>query len=159
MEGGRWKLDTRYRKEDIYAATFTYEGFWPSVGVGEFRVPGLWEIHSRNVDEGKKTAQEGRKVGVLMFDSNALHTMLADRINRAQYAPAWFLFRGASTDAQYCREMTSQYRHEGRWVNPTKRDDHYWDAEALVILAADKGGFKPVNLPDEPEEKQEGGEG
>jgi hypothetical protein len=81
-----------------------------------------------------------------MFDSNALHTMLSDRIHKAQYAPAWFLYRGATNDKQYVREMTAQYRHEGRWVNPTKRDDHYWDAEALVILAADKAGFKPVNL-------------
>jgi hypothetical protein len=148
-------IDTRYRADDIYAATFTYAGFWPAKGVGEFRVPGLWEVQTRNIDEGKKTAQEGRNVVILMFDSNALHTMLADRINRTQYAPAWFLFKGASTDAQYAREMTAQYRHEGRWVNPTKRDDHYWDAEALVILAADKAGFKPVNLADENEKTEQ----
>jgi hypothetical protein len=151
-------IDARYRADDIYAATFTYAGIWPAKGVGEFRVPGLWEIQTRNVDEGKKKEADGRLVAVLMFDSNALHTMLADRINRAQYAPAWFLFRGASTDAQYVREMTSQYRHEGRWVNPTKRDDHFFDAEALCILAADKAGFKPVNLADDETEKQDGKE-
>jgi hypothetical protein len=49
--------------------------------------------------------------------------------------------------------MTAQYRHEGRWVNPTKRDDHYWDAEALAILAADKAGYKPTMLAADDDEK------
>ncbi len=147
-------IDSRYRADDVYAAATTYPGIWPAKGVGEFRVPGLWEAQMRNIDEGRKDAKQGRTIGVLIFDSNALHTILADRIHRAQYAPAWFLYRGASGDAQYVREMTAQYRHEGRWVNPTKRDDHYWDAEALAILAADKAGFKPMMIaPDEDAEQ------
>ena len=85
-------------------------------------------------------------MGVLIFDSNALHTMLSDRIHCAKYAPAWFLYKCATQDSQYVREMTAQYLHERKWVNPTKCDDHFWDAEALCILAADKAGFKPVNL-------------
>jgi phage terminase large subunit GpA-like protein len=146
-------IDSRYRTDDVYAAATTYSGIWPCKGVGEFRVPGLWEAQTRNLDEGRRDAKSGRTIGVLMFDSNALHTILADRIHRAQYAPAWFLYRGASGDAQYVREMTAQYRHEGRWVNPTKRDDHYWDAEALAILAADKAGYKPTMLADETTEE------
>jgi hypothetical protein len=146
-------IDSRYRTDDVYSAAMTYPGIWPAKGVGEFRVPGLWEAQMRNLDEGRRDAKQGRTVGVLMFDSNALHTILADRIHRAQYAPAWFLHRGAAGDAQYVREMTAQYRHEGRWVNPTKRDDHYWDAEALAILAADKAGYKPTMLAADDDEK------
>ena len=148
-------IDSRYRADDVYAAATTYAGIWPCKGVGEFRVPGLWEAQMRNIDEGRRDAKAGRTIGVLMFDSNALHTILSDRIHRSQYAPAWFLYRGASGDAQYVREMTAQYRHEGRWVNPTKRDDHYWDAEALAILAADKAGFKPVMIADAATEEKE----
>jgi hypothetical protein len=148
-------IDSRYRTDDVYSAVLTYRGIWPAKGGGEFRVPGLWEAQRRNVDEGRIDAKQGRVIWVLMFDSNALHTILADRIHRAQYAPAWFLYRGASGDAQYVREMTAQYRHEGRWVNPTKRDDHYWDAEALAILAADQAGFKPKMLDDDEEEKKD----
>jgi hypothetical protein len=139
-------IDTRYRSEDVYAAMETYIGIWPAKGAGEFRVPGLWEMQSRNIDEGRKEARAGRVANVLIFDSNSLHSMLSERIHRGKYAPDWFLFQGASLDGVYVREMTAQMRMNGRWINPTKRDDHYWDAEALCILAAEMKGYKPRHL-------------
>lgn len=137
-------IDCRYRSIEVYEASLAYRGFWPVIGVPSFRVPALFEVQTRNIDEGRKGGGPGRGriVSVMVANSNALLTMLALRVERVGDAPQWRLYRGATLDAQYVREMTAMYRANGTWVNPRKLPDHYTDAEKLCILAAEYSGFR-----------------
>lgn len=134
-------IDCRYRSQEVYEASLAYRGFWPVIGVPSFRVPALFEVQTRNIDEGKQGGKVGRVVTIMVANSNALLTMLAERIERAGDVPQWRLFRGASLDRQYVAEMTAMYRANGLWVNPQKRPEHSTDAEKLAILAAEYAGF------------------
>jgi DNA-directed RNA polymerase subunit M/transcription elongation factor TFIIS len=134
-------IDCRYRSQEVYEASLAFRGFWPVIGVPSFRVPALFEVQTRNIDEGKRGAT-GRIVTVMVANSNALLTMLAERVERSGDVPQWRLYRGATMDKQYVREMTSMYRANGVWVNPRKLADHYADAEKLCLLAADYAGYK-----------------
>lgn len=134
-------IDCRYRSTEVYEACLAYRGFWPVIGVASFRVPALFEVQTRNIDEGRR-AGPGRIVSVMVANSNALLTMLAERIERGGDVPQWRLYRGATLDARYVREMTAMYRSSGVWVNPRKQPDHFTDAEKLAILAAEYAGFK-----------------
>ena len=152
-------IDCRYRSQEVYEASLAYKGIWPTIGVAGFRVPLLFEQQTRNIDEGKRsTGGVGRIVSVLIANSNALLTMVADRVERSRDVPEWRLFRGATLDDQYVREMTAMYRANGVWVNPRKLPDHYVDAEKLCLLAAEYAGYRQTIVPagrtDETETKE-----
>ena len=151
-------IDCRYRSNEVYEASLAYQGFWPVIGVPSFRVPALFEVQQRNVDEGRRGGG-GRTVDVMVANSNALLTMLADRIAHLHDGiPDWWLFQGATLDDQYVREMTAMYRSNGVWLNPRKIPDHYTDAEKLCLLAAEYAGFKrsiiDLSATNEPEEEK-----
>ena len=154
-------FDARYQTNLIYAAGHKYEGIWYSKGVpARVRSTVLWRGDTYNIDENYKEVKEknGREVTVINFDSNMLADMLFDRIMRAQYAPAWFIFKGASADDDYVSHMTRQYRDKGQWINPDGKPDHFWDAERLCLLAAETHGFGMKTLAENNEETQDGGE-
>jgi hypothetical protein len=135
-------IDCRYRSAEVYEASLAFRGFWPVVGVSGFRIPAIFEVQTRNIDEGKRGSGSGRIVSILVANSNALLTMLAERIEQLEGVPKWRLYRGASGDEQYVREMTAMYRANGTWVNPRRLPEHYADAEKLALLAADYAGYK-----------------
>jgi len=137
-------IDCRYRSAEVYEASIAYRGFWPVAGVPSFRIPAIFEVQTRNIDEGKRGAATGRVVSILVANSNALLTMLAERVEQLTGVPKWRLYRGAAADEQYVREMTAMYRANGVWVNPRKLPEHYADAEKLALLAAEYAGYKRV---------------
>ena len=137
-------IDCRYRSTEVYEASLAFRGFWPTVGVSGFRIPAIFEVQTRNVDEGRKGVSTGRVVSILVANSNALLTMLAERVDRAPGVPQWRLYRGATMDEQYVREMSAMYRANGVWVNPRHLPEHYADAEKLALLAAEYAGYRRV---------------
>jgi hypothetical protein len=129
-------VDCRFRTDEVYSAALSGNGIWPVAGVGGFRVPALYAVR-----DAYRNSRGGREpVSVISANSDALLDMLADRVAAIDGAPAWEIPRAALADKDYCAQMQAMYRHNGKWVNPSRSAEHYMDAEKLAILAAEYAG-------------------
>ncbi|MBR3085811.1 MAG: phage terminase large subunit family protein [Kiritimatiellae bacterium] len=129
-------VDCRFRTDEVYSAALSGNGIWPVAGVGGFRVPALYAVR-----DAYRNARGGREpVSVISANSDALLDMLADRVAAIEGAPPWEIPRAALADKDYCAQMQAMYRHNGKWVNPSRSAEHYMDAEKLALLAAEYAG-------------------
>ena len=148
-------MDCRYRSSEIYEQSLRISGIWPTAGVASWRVPHVFEMQTRSIDEGRRGGG-GRQVDIIVASSNLLLDMLADRVDGRDDAPAWEIPRGACADKDYVSQMTAMYRSNGAWINPSRRPEHYMDAEKLTLMAAYYIGIRPVEeIPEENEDEKE----
>jgi phage terminase large subunit GpA-like protein len=132
-------VDQRYRQREIQEWAHTHSGYIPTQGVTT-RARSLYTVNSLDLDEGKSSRTGQRVIEVLGYDSDQLKDLLANQIQRGQGARRWLVPRGYAVNAKYCQQMSAERCVNGRWINPQQRANHFWDAEALCLLAAIRFG-------------------
>ena len=140
-------VDSGYRTQEVYEASLHYR-FVPTKG-SSFRIPGVWEQTTRNIDEGTRRAKQGRVVGIVLFDPDQLKDQMYDRIEGTSPF-AWLVPKGTAMDVSYCAQMQGEARDDkGKWkpVRPNATVD-YWDAEILTLLGATVYGYNAYIMED-----------
>ena len=67
----------------------------------------------------------------------------------------WGLFKGATLDPVYVKELTAKKKVAGNWQADAEVDDHYADAEKLAMLGAILLGYlvPSMGVEEQPEEE------
>lgn len=138
-------IDAAYRTDEVYRFCAAQPGCWPCVGVAGFRVPALWERQDRIPSEGRRGQKRGASMAVIVANADAFGAMLVQRMMQPENGgmPAWYVPRGAAGDEAYCRQMCAPRQLGKKVVTPKGRDDHYFDAEKLSLVAAEVIGANP----------------
>lgn len=132
-------VDQRYRQREVQEWCCDHTGYIPTQGVTT-RARSLFSVMTLDLDEGKSSRTGNRVIEVLGYDADQLKDILAAQIQRADGARRWFVPRGYAVNAKYCQQMSAERCVNGRWINPQQRANHFWDAEALCLLAAIRFG-------------------
>jgi phage terminase large subunit GpA-like protein len=135
-------VDQRYRTSEVQEWCATHTGYVPCLGVGR-RGRSLFAVNHFDLNEGRARSERtgvARIIEILEHDPDMLKDMLARLIQKGEGARRWLVPRGQSADRAYCDQMTAERNVNGRWINPTHRPNHYWDAECLALLAAKRYG-------------------
>lgn len=132
-------IDQRYRTREVQEWCFGHPGYIPSMGVTR-RARALFSTNILDLDEGKRSGK-GRQIETLDYDSDMLKDILAVLIQKGQGARRWLVPKGYSKNANYTAQMTAERSVNGRWINPQARPNHFWDCEALALLAAIRFGY------------------
>jgi hypothetical protein len=143
-------IDMRHKGREIQEWCYAHTGYIPTAGViHKERRLYTWKPH--DLDEGLGKG-EGRKIKKIHFDANMMKDILAELIHKKRESVRWLVPRGYSRYKAYTDQMSAERCVNGEWVNPSKKDNHLWDAEILALLGAiSLGFFRWFNL-DENEE-------
>lgn len=131
-------IDNRYRTHEVNLWCSAHSGYIPTQGVTR-RGRMLFSVEALNISEGKRGQRYGAEIEFLRHDPDMLKDMLKDRIEKKSGVPLWLVPRGYSTNREYCAQMTAEKCINGKWqAIPAGRPNHYWDAEALCLLASER---------------------
>ena len=129
-------IDSRYRTHEINVWCATHTGYLPCQGVVR-RGRSLFTADQLNVEEGKRGQVHGASITMLRHDPDMLKSILHELVTGKNKSMRWMLPKGYSTRRDYCQQMTAEKEINGHWQTmPAGRPNHFWDAEALALLAA-----------------------
>jgi phage terminase large subunit GpA-like protein len=128
-------MDQRYRQREVQEWAFANTGYIPTMGVTT-KAKSLFTVNSLDLDEGRSSRTGQRVIETLGYDADQLKDILATQIQRGQGARRWLIPAGYAGNSKYCQQMTAERCVNGRWINPGQRANHFFDAEALTLLAA-----------------------
>lgn len=128
-------IDRRYRTREIDEWALNHSGYIPCEGV-KTRLKALCTTEKLDIDEGKSRKVGRRVVTVLRFDPDQVKDILAAQINQDEGANVWLVPKGYASREDYCAQMASERRVNGKWIQIAQRPNHAWDTETLVLLGA-----------------------
>lgn len=141
VHGVQWvMIDRRYRTREVDEFALAHVGFVPCEGV-KTRVKALYSSSTIDLDEGRSRAGGDRVIGIINHDADQLKDILAGLIQRDENAPAWLVPKGYASNEDYCKQMSSERRVNGKWVLLNQRANHAWDTEVLTLLGAIRFGY------------------
>lgn len=90
---------------------------------------------------GTKSAGHVRPVRLFVYSNPSIKDLLAEY--KRGLGPSWQIPENVTRD--YVNQMSAEHREEivdaygkvtYKWVNKPKKDNHYWDCECMIIVAA-----------------------
>lgn len=150
-------MDRRYRTREVDEWAHTHSGYIPCEGV-KTRLKALCTTEKLDLDEGKSRKTGQRIVTVLRFDPDQVKDILAQQIHRDDGSNLWVVPKGYASRDDYCAQMVSERRMNGKWIQIAQRPNHAWDTEVLVLLGAIRLQlFGRYELPPPPEKEEDNG--
>ena len=125
-------IDARYRNDEVVAACAHYPDFIPCYGRPRFADGLLWSQRQQTLSGARAGAGDITLTHVF-YDQSALFEFVAQGLRGER---PWHLYKGATLDPVYCKEISAKQKVAGIWQADPSVDDHYADAEKLAMLAA-----------------------
>lgn len=131
-------VDARYRTKEVLDFAATTPGIVPAYGSA--RLGGA--LHrTAYIDRtgGKSKNADRAGIATITYDQSKIFDLVADGMMGR--GPGWWIYRGASLDADYVAQLSAKRPIAGVWTAPPGKDDHYGDAEKLAMLGALVTGY------------------
>lgn len=128
-------VDSRYETVKVNQWCMEHDGYIPCMGVTRKKSPYTFDF-----------IRSGSDRKMISFDPDQIKNILADLIQRVPGARAWLIPKGKASDQAYPDQMAAERCVNGKWIQvPAGRANHFWDSEALCILAAVTAGILKMN--------------
>lgn len=124
-------IDARYRTDEVVAACASYADMIPCYGRAKFPDGAIWSTRTQTLSGGM--VRGGGEITHFFYDQSAVFEYVAEGLRGDR---KWLLWRGATSDPTYCKEVTAKKRVAGIWQADSGVDDHYADAEKLAMFGA-----------------------
>ena len=147
-------VDGRYRTEEVTASAVNFPDIVPCWGRPKFTDGTLWRERRQTLTGGHVSGKTSETVvRNVFYDQSAVFEFVSQGMRGER---RWGLFKGATLDPVYVKELTAKKKVAGNWQADAEVDDHYADAEKLAMLGAILLGYlvPSMGVEEQPAEEQ-----